>query len=349
LKKTLTTWCVAAAAPFLFAGCTPQTCVARGSRVRTPGGTKTIESISVGDAVFSYNESTGEPVVGRVVAIKEGHRECMAFRLPDGSSLTLTPDHIVYSPQREAYLQAGSWVSDETLTQVSLIEDSGALVVTDVEVEIHVGVHQVFDIELDTKEHNFSANRVLVHNKSPLPDPYEPCVSALDDGTVVEENDPCECPETGIEGYYQCANRFGYGGGDVACYCPTARELEYTAGCSFIALGYNCEGDDCCAPRHIEVRGIKVDVDAGCRIPGDDHLVACVYVNYHTLGDHPQVPGEASCYVQDRQSVAVLSPDTLRCREFLSGEGPLTPTLCDEEEEAGLRAQLESMPECESE
>lgn len=171
-------------------------CVARGTLVRTPRGHRRIEELEIGDAVSSVDPSTGELVTTRVSATRSVHRECV--RLATGSGeLVLTSDHPVYCPQTGTWAPAGDWVLGKR-THLLRVDEQGAVAVEVLERLAYAGIFEVFDITVEHSLHNFLANGVLVHNKSPI-EPQCP----LPDGGLVYPGEFCTCPG-GQPGTFEC-------------------------------------------------------------------------------------------------------------------------------------------------
>lgn len=178
MKKLLASAAVIAAAVFGNA-----CCVARGTRVRVPKGERLVEDLAVGDEVSCVDPVTGSIETGTIVAIRSAQRECVGLGV-----LTATSDHPLYCPDTAGYHPAGDWALGQRkhLLQVS---DSGVKAVNVSNVERYAGIHEVFDLTVDHPLHNFVANGILVHNKTPAR-----CNWSFPDGrTVGNEGEPCSC------------------------------------------------------------------------------------------------------------------------------------------------------------
>lgn len=150
-------------------------CVAEGAAIATPTGLRPIEALRVGDAVWAVDPRTGERVSTRIVAIRSATRECLALQLPGEGALVCTPDHPIYVAELGTYLPAVSFVEGKA-RQILQVDDDGARVVSVQAVRVDIGMRRVFDITVESEHHDFVANGVLVHNKSPACDSaYEPC------------------------------------------------------------------------------------------------------------------------------------------------------------------------------
>lgn len=188
-------WAVTVAAMSQLMAC----CVARGTRVRTPKGLRAVESLAVGDEVTVIDPQTRALDVGKVSGIRARPRECARLWTRLGP-LTLTTDHPLFDPTCAEWAPAGDWVLG--LRSTLLVVDDEAVregLVT--RAERFVGVEEVFDLTIDHPHHDFVAEGVLVHNKTP---PYRPCLFA--DGSVLTSDSSCFCPD-GRVGVPECVNR----------------------------------------------------------------------------------------------------------------------------------------------
>jgi hypothetical protein len=146
------------------------TCVARGTRIRTPRGDRAVEELQPGDEVFCVDPDTGARVAGTLEAIRVARRECVRLDFGEGS-LICTPDHPLYDPVSRAWADAGDWALGRRSTLLHV-----PLEVTEAPRRLDVGAHstgvgvrEVFDLTVAHPLHNFVAEGVLVHNKSPIP------------------------------------------------------------------------------------------------------------------------------------------------------------------------------------
>lgn len=140
-------------------------CVAEGAQVSTPQGPRAIERLRVGDAVWAVDPATGQRVSTRITEIRSATRECLALQLGT-EALECTPDHPIYSPASNAYVPAVSFLEGRA-HEILRVDDEGARVEPVLSVRSDVGLRRVFDLTVESEHHNFIANGVLVHNKSP--------------------------------------------------------------------------------------------------------------------------------------------------------------------------------------
>lgn len=195
-------------------------CVARGTKVRTPRGTKAIEDVAEGDELVCVDPSSGALELGRVTAIRKATRECVRIEF-DGGELVCTSDHPLYCPESKAWAPAGDWAQGKR-AQLLIADGEAPRTIGVRRSFTFSGMHEVFDLTVDHPLHNFVANGVLVHNKSPVPQQCD-----APDGGRVDEWDVCTCPD-GNEGYVQCSN--GSVGIATCADCPVESDGGLDAG-----------------------------------------------------------------------------------------------------------------------
>ena len=142
-------------------------CIAKGSWILTPKGLKKIEDLKEGDLITSINESTGEVDHSPLLKIRSAQREVGQLILGE-QSLALTSDHPVYDPLTQEYAPAGDWFLGKR-TSLAIWQHAELITSEIKEAQVYQSIDQVFDLTVESHHHNFVANGILVHNKSPPP------------------------------------------------------------------------------------------------------------------------------------------------------------------------------------
>ncbi|MBL8914304.1 MAG: hypothetical protein JNM17_26600 [Archangium sp.] len=152
----------------------------------------------MGDELVCVDPDSGVLHSTKVTHIKRGHRETVSLAW-NGGSLTCTSDHPLYCPDTKEWAPAGDWALKKrtALLRVETTDEKPVRVEIET-VSTFAGMHDVFDLTVEHELHNFVANGVLVHNKSPPP---QRCPT--DGGAVVTEFDTCTCPN-GTSSFIQC-------------------------------------------------------------------------------------------------------------------------------------------------
>ena len=170
-------------ASLMVSACIPPVlCIARGARVRTPKGDRPIEDLAVGDEVVCVDPDLGVTHSTRVTWRRVSKRECITLSF-SGGSLQCTTDHPLYCPESKGWHPAGDWALGKR-TSLLRVDGKGQRVVKVESVSMFSGVHEVFDLTVEHELHNFVADGILVHNKSPA---RQTCA----DGQL--EESPCTC------------------------------------------------------------------------------------------------------------------------------------------------------------
>ncbi|MDP3236137.1 MAG: Hint domain-containing protein [Myxococcales bacterium] len=148
-------------------GASAACCVAKGTRVRTKRGERLVETLQVGDEVTCIEPVTGQRVSTTLSAMRTAQRECVTLSTTRGV-LKCTTDHPLYDPDTATWADAGDWVLGKRSTLLWVPEaDDAPLERVVVEAGNTVSLEQVFDLTVDHALHDFVANGLLVHNKSP--------------------------------------------------------------------------------------------------------------------------------------------------------------------------------------
>jgi hypothetical protein len=159
---------VAVVASLLGAACL--SCFVAGTLVSTPDGPRPIESLRVGDLVWSYALAEGRPIARPLIAIHHALvREARRVELDDGRVIQgVTPEHPVFSPKTGLYLPVSRLSEGDTVaTYRDGDEHALATVARVVATEVPTPTIQVFNLSVGGDDQNYFADGVLVHNKSP--------------------------------------------------------------------------------------------------------------------------------------------------------------------------------------
>jgi hypothetical protein len=154
------------AAAFSLATLPGCSCVARGTKVLTPDGSRAIEDLKVVDVVLAVDTSAGVLHPVSVLFVRSSRRECLRL-VWDKGALTCTSDHPIYSPERGSFVEAGNWLTDG-LRRLLAWDGEVLQDVEVVAVEAYAGIHEVFDVGVEGPWHDFIADGVVVHNKEPV-------------------------------------------------------------------------------------------------------------------------------------------------------------------------------------
>jgi hypothetical protein len=101
-----------------------------------------------------------------------------------GHEVTLTAEHPVYSPQTPGYREAQHWKPG--MMVLTFVEPGDTRNALEELIDVRkAGLKKVYDLTVTSEFHNFFANSILVHNKSP--DLMEP--ASIDDLEVVASTD----------------------------------------------------------------------------------------------------------------------------------------------------------------
>jgi Protein of unknown function (DUF1592)/Protein of unknown function (DUF1588)/Protein of unknown function (DUF1595)/Hint domain/Protein of unknown function (DUF1585) len=166
----------------------PPLCFAAGTSIATPTGPRPIEQIEVGQEVLGYDE-TRQLVVVRPVTARMRHADALVGQLVlgDGRTIVSTPDHPIYVSTEGRYRPASELATGAEL--LSLFDTGRLSSATASGFFVPAAAVQlpVFNITV-AGVHNYFAEGILVHNKSPL-DPCEglPADEAVQDLVALTE------------------------------------------------------------------------------------------------------------------------------------------------------------------
>ncbi len=138
-------------------------CFVLGTSIATPTGDQAIESLRAGDLVWSWDVDAQRRVPGVIERTKRRTAaRLITFTLPDGGSVTTTPNHPFFAAGARTWVEAGRLAAGDgllrrdgettvptSITTVTEREDTGGETVIDLTVSPH---------------HNYFAAGLLVHN-----------------------------------------------------------------------------------------------------------------------------------------------------------------------------------------
>ena len=189
-------------------------CFIAGTQVWTPTGPKPIEALQAGDVVWSWDTESNQPV-RRTVLQRIVGEALETIRLQAGEQVIdgVTEEHPFWVPTVHAWLNAGTLVAEQEVMCWLGQHEARALPLQRPQRTRHEQPVPVYTLSLDGPEHNFFANGLLAHNKSP---PIPQCFAfefeqseadlSLDFGEVVIGEKPMQRPHCGCSGS-QVANQ----------------------------------------------------------------------------------------------------------------------------------------------
>ena len=136
-------------------------CFAAGTPIATPSGEKAIESIAVGEAVYSWDAEAKEVVVGAVTRTKRrAGKRVGTLTFEDGRTVDVTGNHPFY------VVRTGEWVEAARLEPGTVVLElrNGAVAETRLVAKTEFAREAVvYDLTVTT-HHDYFAAGVLVHN-----------------------------------------------------------------------------------------------------------------------------------------------------------------------------------------
>jgi hypothetical protein len=177
-KKTVGVVVVASGS--LLSTCGPiSSCFVRGTRVATPRGHRNIESLRIDDIVWSWAIADARPVERRLTRVLASKRtEVLAMRSGESRIAGVTPEHPVFDADLGDFVPAAEL---SLRRRVLRWTGEGPARVDAIDVLERLpsrGEIEVWDLSVDGPEHNFFAEGLLVHNKTPDAGPLR-----IDSGT----------------------------------------------------------------------------------------------------------------------------------------------------------------------
>jgi len=136
---------------------------------------KVIEDIQIGDLVLTYNESTNQQEVNKVSGVfSPNHNDLVKYYLSNGTTLTSTYDHPYYVNGLELASFSPSLTNERYKLEKEVIQikegdvvnlsDLSTSTIEKIEVIVNSELTKTYIITVENN-HNFYANKVLVHNK----------------------------------------------------------------------------------------------------------------------------------------------------------------------------------------
>ena len=162
-------------------GCT-ELCFVAGTRVLTQTGPRPIESIQIGDRVWSWDVSKNEAVLRPVTHLIRGE-SLKTHRIQAGEQVIqgVTSEHPFWNPTRREWTRAADLVSGDDVLCWPGSHDAKSVAITLCRDSVRNEPVAVYTLTVDGPEHNYFAEGMLVHNKTissggDIAEPSGPCV-----------------------------------------------------------------------------------------------------------------------------------------------------------------------------
>lgn len=139
-------------------------CFTAGTMISTPAGQVAIESLNVGDQVFSFDFQTRRQKIGVIRSTSEKPSEqTILFTLDNGTTIEATPDHPFFDASNQIWVRASEIENGTLLQQVADEGDAQSSNVKVLNRQFTQKKQTVYNLEVDG-HHNYFANGILVHN-----------------------------------------------------------------------------------------------------------------------------------------------------------------------------------------
>lgn len=144
-------------------------CFVGRTRVKTPGGERSLEDLRAGDEILACDPLTGALAIRKIVGlIAHPEKPTLTLDAGDLHVIGVTREHPIWVASRG---EDGAWVAAGGLRpgDVLRVLEPGASMAT---LRVLEAVHatgrseKVFDLSVEGPEHTFFADGILVHNKT---------------------------------------------------------------------------------------------------------------------------------------------------------------------------------------
>ena len=154
-------------------------CLKEGTKILTPQGDKLIETLSVGDEIISYDGTN--KITNQIIAIKKSKaKKTLKITLKNGITIEGTKEHPFFNVEKQNYIKL---VDFKKRDKLQLANGEYSKIIS-IENKKHYKETVVYDLSVQSPYHNYFAEGVLVHNKSPF-DINKNLIITLNDGRVV--------------------------------------------------------------------------------------------------------------------------------------------------------------------
>lgn len=140
----------------------PCYCFKEGTLIDTTDGKKTIESVTEGDKVYSFDLDNKKLVLSTVnkrLIHKGNPNKSLRVTLVDGTELYVTDNHPIYNINSKDYKPIGEFTINDRLININ----GKVIEILKIEQVADFGI--TYNLSLDGNLKNYFANGILVHNK----------------------------------------------------------------------------------------------------------------------------------------------------------------------------------------
>jgi hypothetical protein len=156
-------------APLMMACSESDSCFVRGTRILTPTGWRPIESLQPGDAVMSFDPAERRLVAREVAKVLRAEADILLDVAAGEITLRgVTGSHPFWDDAAKEWVRADALsLRSSLLVTLPGADAPRALRVTGLRAGAVPAPVEVFNLEVAGAEHNYFAEGILVHNKSP--------------------------------------------------------------------------------------------------------------------------------------------------------------------------------------